>query len=43
MSAYQIAVRTLHLGMDLARLRHRFWQWWLGLYAQPPRKLPPML
>ncbi len=45
MSAYQMAVGTVYrgLGLDLAGFRASFWKWWIGLYAEPPRKLPPFL
>lgn len=28
---------------DLRGWSARFWNWWLGLYAAPPRKLRPMI
>lgn len=43
MSAYQMVVRSVYRGIDLADLKTSFWKWWIGLYAEPPRKLPPML
>jgi len=47
MSTYQMVVRTLYRGTDLAgvkaALKASFWRWWIGLYAEPPRRLPPML
>jgi hypothetical protein len=43
MSAYQMVVRSLHRGIDLAVMKHRFFRWWVSLYAEPPRKLPPMI
>jgi hypothetical protein len=29
--------------LEWSAFRKRFWSWWIGLYAEPPRKLPPML
>ena len=46
MSTYQMVVRStasLCELLELGGLRGRMWNWWLGLYAAPPRKLPPML
>ena len=46
MSTYQIAVRTsasLFDRLEFEALRKAFWTWWIGLYAEPPHKLPPML
>jgi hypothetical protein len=43
MSAYQMVVTTVYRGIDLAGMKASFWKWWVGLYAEPPRKLPPML
>jgi hypothetical protein len=43
MSTYQIVAEAVYRGLDLAGLKARFWQWWIGLYAAPPRRLPPML
>jgi hypothetical protein len=45
MSTYQIVIRSTvaFQGLNLARLYARFLNWWVSLYAAPPRKLPPML
>ena len=46
MSTYQMVVRgsaSLFGLLELGGLRKGFWRWWIGLYAEPPRKLPPML
>ena len=44
MSAYQIAIRKYGaVGFDVARLSERFYLWWISLYANPPRDLPPMI
>jgi hypothetical protein len=46
MSVYEIAARTrlsVSRRIDFAELRERFWRWWIGLYADPPRRLPPMI
>lgn len=46
MSTYQIVVRnsaSLFERLDVGAFRKAFWNWWIGLYAEPPRKLPPML
>lgn len=43
MSAYQMVIQTVYRGMDLAGLKAGFWKWWIGLYADAPRKLPPMI
>ena len=45
MSTYQIVIRSTATFQDvgLARLYARFLQWWVSLYAAPPRNLPPML
>jgi hypothetical protein len=28
---------------DIRRWSARFWGWWIGLYAAPPRRLRPMI
>jgi hypothetical protein len=43
MSAYQMVFQTVYRGVDLAALKTSLWKWWLGLYAEPLRRLPPML
>lgn len=46
MSTYQMVVRSsasLFELLEFGAFRKRFWNWWIGLYAEPPRKLPPML
>jgi hypothetical protein len=46
MSTYQIALRSsaaLFNRLEFGALRRAFWNWWIGLYAEAPRKLPPML
>jgi hypothetical protein len=43
MSTYQMVAQTLHRGLDLAAFKAGFWKWWIGLYADAPRRLPPML
>jgi hypothetical protein len=40
MSAYQMVVHTVYRG---AGFQASFWKWWIGLYAEAPRKLPPLL
>jgi hypothetical protein len=29
--------------LELSAFRNLLWNWWIGLYAEAPRKLPPML
>jgi len=43
MSTYQFVVHSVSRGIGLARLKAGFWKWWIGLYADAPRKLPPMI
>lgn len=44
MSTYQTVVQTVYRSsLDLAGFKAKFWNWWIGLYADAPRKLPPML
>jgi len=43
MSAYQLAVRSIFEGISFAGFRARFWKWWIGLYAEPPKELRPMI
>ena len=43
MSTYQMVAQTLYRGVDLAAWKATFWSWWIGLYAQPPRNVPPMI
>jgi hypothetical protein len=46
MSAHWIAVSngsSAARGTDLAALREKFWKWWIGLYAEQPRKLRPLI
>ena len=46
MSTYQIVIRSsvsLFDPLEFGALRKAFWSWWIGLYAEPPRRLPPML
>ena len=46
MSTYQMVVQSVYRGLDvsgLSGLKASFWRWWIGLYAQPPRKLRPMV
>lgn len=46
MSTYQMVVRSTAAtlqGIGFAALYQRFLGWWVSLYADPPRRLPPML
>ncbi len=46
MSTYQMAVHgamSIFEAVNFARIRASFWKWWVGLYADAPRKLPPMI
>lgn len=44
MSTYQMVMSTVYRGIrPPSGLAARFWKWWIGLYAEPPRKLPPMV
>jgi hypothetical protein len=43
MSTYQLAIRSIFDGVSFSGFRASFWKWWIGLYADAPRKLPPML
>jgi len=44
MSAYQIVLRsTAFRGISLAGMYARFLDWWVSLYANPPRNPRPML
>lgn len=46
MSTYQMVVRSSVWAfgrLELSAFRKLFWNWWIGLYAEAPRKLPPML
>jgi hypothetical protein len=43
MSAYQMVVHTVYREVDLAAFKARLWTWWVGLYAEPPRRLRPMI
>ena len=46
MSTYQMVVRSsvsVLERLESSAFRKLFWNWWIGLYAEPPRKLPPML
>jgi hypothetical protein len=43
MSTYQMVAQTLYRGNSLAGFKAGFWKWWIGLYAEPPRKLPPLI
>lgn len=46
MSTYQIVLRnttSLFQGFSPARMYERFLDWWTGLYASPPRNLPPYI
>lgn len=44
MSAYQMVVTTVSRGsIDLTGFKASFWKWWLGLYAEAPRRLPPAM
>lgn len=45
MSAYQMVVSAAYrrAARTPRQWRARFWTWWIGLYAEPPRKLPPMI
>jgi hypothetical protein len=43
MSTYQMVVQSVYRGIHFAGFKASFWKWWIGLYAEPPRKLPPML
>ena len=46
MSTYQIAVRrtaAAFQGVSVARMYERFLDWWVSLYASPPRKLRRMI
>jgi hypothetical protein len=45
MSTYQMVLNSTAAvrGVSISRLYQRFLNWWVSLYAAPPRKLPPML
>lgn len=46
MSTSQIVIRTTasaFQGVSFALIYERFLGWWVTLYAEAPRKLPPML
>jgi hypothetical protein len=46
MSTYQMVVRSsasLLERLDSGAFGKAFWNWWIGVYAEPPRKLPPMI
>jgi hypothetical protein len=46
MSTYQAVVRTTAAtleGISLAGMYQRFLDWWVSLYANPPRKLRRMI
>jgi len=46
MSTYQIVIRSsvsLIDRLEFGALRNALWNWWIGLYAEPPRKLRPMI
>jgi len=43
MSAYQMVAATVYRGLDLAGFKAGFWKWWVGLYAEPPHRLPPTM
>ena len=43
MSTYQMVVQTVYRGLDIAGFKAKFWNWWIGLYADAPRRLPPMI
>lgn len=46
MSTYQIVIRTSASAFRVPRLAgiyERFLGWWVSLYAEAPRKLPPMI
>jgi len=37
------AARVRSARLSWHALSESFWKWWVGLYAAPPRRLPPML
>jgi hypothetical protein len=41
--AYQMVVQRVYRGVDVASFKAAFWKWWIGLYADAPRKLRPMV
>jgi hypothetical protein len=46
MSTYQMVVRstaTVFQGLSISALYERFLNWWVSLYANPPRRLPPLI
>jgi hypothetical protein len=46
MSTYQIVVRSTAAafqGVSVAGIYERFLDWWVSLYASPPRKLRRMI
>ena len=46
MSTYQIVTRSTAAafqGIGMARMYGRFLDWWVSLYASPPRKLRRMI
>jgi hypothetical protein len=46
MSTYQMVVRStasVFQGISVAAICERFLNWWVSLYANPPRKLPPLI
>jgi len=46
MSTYQMVVRStvgVFQGLSFARMYERFLDWWVTLYASPPRKLRRMI
>jgi hypothetical protein len=38
-----MVVQTVYRGFDIAGFKAKFWNWWIGLYADAPRRLPPMI
>lgn len=43
MSTYELAVRSSFQGFSISGFKAGFWKWWIGLYADAPRKLRPMI
>lgn len=45
MSTYQMVIRSTAAfqGFSPARMYERFLNWWVSLYAEAPRNLPPMI
>lgn len=43
MSAYQMVAATVYRGVGFSGFKASFWKWWVGLYAEPPHRLPPTM